>query len=402
MSRRGGEVVHHVGGAGWVPSPVGLRVGGDRIHGRRGERLEVPERELRVAVAGPHDLALLGQLEPPGDGASRLGCDRKLQLPPAAADRTAAAMEQRQLDCLPDRHGGEIRLGPAQQPVRGNEPDLLVGVGVAEHHLLPIAPPAEVLAVALVAQERVERRPGGRQRLGRLEERDDVERELVADTRQCREVEDVRDVARRGRERDDVARDRAGAEIPLDARHRAECLEHLGTGGRAVAVGASKGAAMDRRVLAHLELGEVEAEGLDLPREVVDVAPGGSRQPNLDEPGLDVHQLGKQRVWTGVAVGAGPRAAAWPLAGEPLSRQAEALRDEPERLAEWLVGESLPERPGELRHRLCFGLEAPPERGWHGRFAHLGRDGLHQPDRDGLVAAEHVVGLDSYRLLGDR
>ena len=114
-------------------------------------------------------------------------------------------MEQRQLDSLPASHDSEIRLGPMEQPVGSDEPDLLVGVGVAEHDLLPVATPTEVLPVALVAQQRVEGRPGGGQRLGRLEQRDDVDGELVGDTRQRREVEDVRDVARRGRERDDVA-----------------------------------------------------------------------------------------------------------------------------------------------------------------------------------------------------
>ena len=51
---------------------------------------------------------------------------------------------------------------------------------------------------------------------------------------------------------------------------------------------------MDRRVLPDLERREVEAEGLDLPDEVVDLAPGGAREARLRERVLDLHELVEQ------------------------------------------------------------------------------------------------------------
>ena len=72
-------------------------------------------------------------------------------------------------------HRRERALGPVEHPGGGQEPGLLVRVGVAEHHLLAIAPRREVPPVGRVVEERVEDRAGGVERRARLEQRHDVE-----------------------------------------------------------------------------------------------------------------------------------------------------------------------------------------------------------------------------------
>ena len=66
-----------------------------------GDALEVLLGDPHVGVAGEDHLALLGDLEPAVDRAGRLGRDGPVQRTAAAAERTAAAVEEGQLDAVP-------------------------------------------------------------------------------------------------------------------------------------------------------------------------------------------------------------------------------------------------------------------------------------------------------------
>ena len=140
-----------------------------------GELLEVAPGDGRVGVVRGDDLALLGELEPAVDRARRAAEDRPVRRPAAAPDGAAAAVEQRQLDAVLARDRDERLLGAMEHPGRGEEPGLLVRVGVAEHHLLAVAARREVAPVAGSRRSASRIGPAAVERVGRLEERDDVE-----------------------------------------------------------------------------------------------------------------------------------------------------------------------------------------------------------------------------------
>ena len=117
-------------------------LGRRREQDRRRQLLELAQRDRRVGVVGGDHLALLGQLEAAVDRARGLGEDRPVRRSATPADRAAAAVEQGQLESVPAGRLDQRCLRPVEQPVRRQEARLLVRVGVAEHHLLAIAPSA--------------------------------------------------------------------------------------------------------------------------------------------------------------------------------------------------------------------------------------------------------------------
>ena len=116
------------------------------------------------------------------------------------------------------------------------------------------------------------------------------------------EAVDVREVLGRLRERHDVAPGGARAEPLLHEGDGAEDVEHLCRPARCAARRPRARRAPWRapRVLAHLELGEVEPERLDLPDQVLQAAVGLARAPRRDERVLHDAQVGEQLL--GVAV----------------------------------------------------------------------------------------------------
>ena len=82
------------------------------------------------------------------------------------------------------------------QPVRRQVAGLLVRVGVAEHHLLPVTAAPDVRSIDVIAKDRVEQRSRLRERRGVLEQRDDVEghRARLGQAAAARQREHVADV----------------------------------------------------------------------------------------------------------------------------------------------------------------------------------------------------------------
>ena len=120
-----------------------------------------------------------------------------------------------------------------------------------------------------------------------LEQRDDIQDRCggAALGRVRGEAVDRGEVVGGPRERHDVATGGARAELLLDGDDAAEHLEHLMVCSLR-GPPASRSASALRvhgRVLAHLEFGEVEAEGLDLPDELLQVPVRLARSRRLRE-----------------------------------------------------------------------------------------------------------------------
>ena len=81
--------------------------------------------------------------------------------PAAPADGTAATVEQPQAYPVLGRHVAQRALGLVDGPLRGGDPGLLVGVGVAEHHLLQVAPGPHQGAVRRQRQQVVQQLAAG-------------------------------------------------------------------------------------------------------------------------------------------------------------------------------------------------------------------------------------------------
>ena len=152
---------------------------------------------------------------------------------------------------------------------------------------------------------------------------------------------------------------------------------------------------MDIRVLANLERGEVEAERLDLPRQVLDLAPrhavGAVRAQGL----ADRAEIREELV--GRPVGATSRPA---RADEPTTGSLQSLADGPERLAIWLPGKAPIEIGAQVGEASQPGPHLGGERRRHGGPIVRDRDRLLEPIGDVAVGTEDVVGLDPERGAG--
>ena len=146
---------------------------------------------------------------------------------------------------------------------------------------------------------------------------------------------------------------------------------------------------MDGRVLAHLERGEVEPERRELPAEVGELAVRDAPEPVRRERVLDDGQLRVERL--GVAVAAGARRG---LAGQRRPGAPDPLRDRAQPLPVRLLGEAAVELAHRLGQLLPVLRERMVERPVDGVRRDAGGDRLHQPQGDGLVAAEQVVRLE--------
>ncbi|TWG84011.1 hypothetical protein L603_002200000220 [Cellulosimicrobium cellulans J34] len=200
-----------------------------------------------------------------------------------------------------------MALGPLRDPAlrvvqgerRGHGPDVLGGVGVAEHDLDPAAVLREPALHLRQREHRLEDVHARTQVGEGLEQRDRVDDgHLVgAGERELRELVHGREVLGLLREGHDVAARGADAVALLDRAERAERVEHLARAVGQVAVQAllrdlRERSLVDLGVLAHLELGEVEPERLDLPHQLLQVPVRGARGARRDERLLHDAQVG--------------------------------------------------------------------------------------------------------------
>ena len=121
------------------------------------------------------------------------------------------------------------------------------------------------------------------------------------------------EVLGRAREAHDVPAAGLGAQAALDVGDGAEGVEdRVGVGGRPLVPDRLERGGVHRRVLADLERGEVEAEGLGLPAEVLELAEGQARGAGGDEGVLHgaevLDEVGGALVAAGVAGASGGEA----------------------------------------------------------------------------------------------
>ena len=274
---------------------------------------DLGQREL-----GREHLALLGHLHAARDRARRLRVDRPVRGTAAAAERAAAAVEEDPRDAVALELLGERDLGAVGRPSRGDVARVLVGVRVADHHLLLVPDRAQRAPVDGQIQQRAHGLGRVRERVLGLEQRDDpqpralaaglgqaallhqqqhleqvggllgtgddvgLDRAGVAPAQQLAErAEGADDLLRRGRERAQIRRDQRPALGDLAREQRAALR---GRERRVGLVDAERGEDLgDRRavavgVLADVEPREVEAEHLDLADRVVELG-GGDELP---------------------------------------------------------------------------------------------------------------------------
>ena len=143
-------------------------------------------------------------------------------------------------------------------------------------------------------------------------------------------------------------------------------------------------------MLANLELREMEPERLHLPSEVLDGPARHATEPRSRERVPDLVDLVEQFGWLCVPATGRPR-----IPGQVVARPTEPLGDGPEASAIRFIGKAPPERGVEIGETFRVVDEAPGHRPVQSIRGDVHGDGLHQPSRDRLVAAHHVIGLDS-------
>ena len=347
--------------------------------------------DRRFAVAGEDDLALLGELEPAVDGVRRLREDRRVGRPSAATERSAASVEQGQGDAGILRPEGDLLLRLVQREVRGDRADILGRVRVPEHDLQTV-PGLGHACAELRELDDLGENLRCRLQVGEcLEQRHDIEHRRVVAESVAGQAMHVREVFGGLRERDDVATGSAQAVGALDLSDRAEDLEHLFGAFAALAAGLEfcQRLAVHLRVLAHLELGEVETVGLDLPDEVLDAAERMPLRAGCRQRILHGAQVSEQLLRFRVAV----RSAR--------SGRGDALREREHHASVRLLGgtrgdlgrgirlsggERRPQRDDRLARRCALGVE---------------REGAADPVEGAFKATQHVVGGDLRRLASD-
>ena len=135
----GGHARHRQLGRCLQKGGVGLGLGREqaRFQACGHERFEVATADFRVGVFGGNDLALLGQSDLPVHGARRLGENGLVARASAAPHRAAAPVEEAQGDAIEgSEHPGQRRGGAVKLPGAGEEPPVLVAVGIAQHDVL--------------------------------------------------------------------------------------------------------------------------------------------------------------------------------------------------------------------------------------------------------------------------
>ena len=145
-----------------------------------GQQLEVVHRGDVIGVLLGDALPLLGDAHLTLDRTLREGVDEAVRRAGAAGDGAATAMEEDDAHAVLLAHRGEVLLGAVEIPERGEDAAVLIGVRIADHHLLGEAVGDAGVATSLqrtlghrVRQERVHDAGAAFKVADGLEERDD-------------------------------------------------------------------------------------------------------------------------------------------------------------------------------------------------------------------------------------
>src|SRR5205823_5501739 len=165
--------------------------------------------------------------------AAGLRDDGVIARPAAAADRTAAAMEQSQPHAMALEYFDEADLGLVELPARGDETAVLVAVGVAEHHFLHRAAAVHQFAIIVQRQHPVHYGAGSLQILDGFEQRHDIDRAAAGGIDEAGFLQEQRNLEHVGHplaHGDDALGNRVRAELGVrfggrvEDRELAQCL----------------------------------------------------------------------------------------------------------------------------------------------------------------------------------
>ena len=119
--------------------------------------LELALGDLGHGVLRRQHLALLGHLHPPGDGARAAGRGSPCSRARRRGRRRRRGRGRTSSAPVLAQHVGERDLRAVGRPARGDVADVLVGVRVADHHLLLVADGAQRRAVDRLGEQRAHR-----------------------------------------------------------------------------------------------------------------------------------------------------------------------------------------------------------------------------------------------------
>ncbi len=339
-----------------VGAGEGVERGGDH-------QLQIALGEDDVGVLPVEDFALLGDAQLAGEAVDGLGEDGAMGGASAAADRASAAMEEAERDASFAGHLVQRAVRLPYLPCAGNHAAILVGVGVAEHHFLPMVPGFEQRLVGGGGPELAA--DGGRvaQVVDGLEERDGLQAGIGAvgaarradaafdaDAGEAGEPEDLEHVFGAGGSADDVARECLRDVDALQLGDGAEGVEDLAglrgeRGGKFEFIGRRRtgglgqfgdSGGVDARVLADVEGLQMEAVGARLQKQRVDKRLRKAAATVLDEAGVQDGEVGDELRCAGVGL---QRGAGRGRDGD-LRRSAEAHHDAAHQQADGLEGEA--------------------------------------------------------------
>ena len=143
---------------------------------RRRVDLERAEGDTGQAELGLNHLSLFGDAQRAVDRARRLRLDRQIGRAAAAADGSAAAVEQRDGHAVFATRRDDRLLRLVELPCGGEPPDVLCRIGVADHDFLTSLVAHDPGAVPGNRQQPVHHVRRGAQVAGRLEQRHDPQR----------------------------------------------------------------------------------------------------------------------------------------------------------------------------------------------------------------------------------
>ena len=178
-----GQTVHDLGLCGFAADGDVVQEGVLRHAG--GQQLEVVHRSDVVRVFLGDALALLGHAHLALDGTLGQSVDETVGRAGPAGDGAATAVEEDDPDAVLLADSGEVLLGAIEIPEGGEDAAVLIGVGIADHHLLREAVGNAGVAAGLQRALRHRMRQEGVHDAGAtlevadgLEERDDGEQAI--------------------------------------------------------------------------------------------------------------------------------------------------------------------------------------------------------------------------------
>lgn len=130
----GGEAVEERRQIGWEGSGVAVAPRGGRD--AREEEFEIVAGGAGIAVLLGDGFALFGEADGTVEGTRGQGFEEPMGGAGTAADGSATSVEELHADAGLFANGGDAGLAALEGPLRGDDPGVLVGIGVTDHDLL--------------------------------------------------------------------------------------------------------------------------------------------------------------------------------------------------------------------------------------------------------------------------